>query len=195
MKRTMLLLIFGVLPLSLLADTMYVTDQLRLGVHAARDTSDKAFAYLNSGDKVETLQRDGAYLKVRMKDGREGWVRGAFLLSTEPAARKLNTLMAERDRLQKELATARDSGQARRIETLEGRLREAREQLLERDRKLNELQLKVAEQSRRLSGLRTALPLSWTALAVAIALLVGLLSGWWWFDRASRRRHGGYRVY
>ncbi len=195
MKRILLLLIVGALPCSLLADTMYVTDQLRLGVHAAQDTSDKAFAYLGSGDRVETLERRGSYVKVRMEDGREGWVRGAFLLSTEPAARKLKTLMAERDALEKELAGIRGSGQAKRIETLERRLRELRGQLAERDVKLTELQKKVAEQSRRLAGLRTAIPLSWTLLAVVVALLAGVLSGWWWFDRASRRRHGGYRVY
>ena len=195
MKRIMLLLILGIMPWPLFADTMYVTDQLRLGVHAAQDTSDKAFAYLNSGDRVETLERRGSYVKVRMDDGREGWVRGAFLLSTEPAARKLKTLTAERDALKKELAAIRGSGQAKRIETLERRLRELRSQLAERDVKLAELQKKVAEQSMRLSGLRTAIPLSWALLAGVVALLAGVLSGWWWFDRASRRRHGGYRVY
>ena len=34
------------------AETAYVTDMLRLGVHAAADTSDRAFVNLESGDRL-----------------------------------------------------------------------------------------------------------------------------------------------
>jgi hypothetical protein len=30
---------------------------------------------------------------------------------------------------------------------------------------------------------------------LAASLVIGFLVGWWWLDRRSRARHGGFRVY
>ena len=43
------LLLFVVLPYAAMAETAYITDNLRLGLHRAADTGDRAFRTLESG--------------------------------------------------------------------------------------------------------------------------------------------------
>ena len=81
-------LIIGVLillPVFAAAETAYVTDNLRLGLHTAEDTSDRAFRFLESGQAMEVLVRDRNYANVRLPDGAEGWVKSAFLVEEKPA--------------------------------------------------------------------------------------------------------------
>jgi len=77
------------------AETAYVTDSLRLGIHGAADTSDRAFDNLVSGTAVEVLERNSNYARVRLTDGREGWVRATFLVATKPAAARIAELEAQ----------------------------------------------------------------------------------------------------
>ena len=81
-------LITGVLillPALVAAETAYVTDNLRLGLHAAEDTSDRAFRFLESGQAMEVLSRNRNYANVRLPDGTEGWVKSAYLVEEKPA--------------------------------------------------------------------------------------------------------------
>src|SRR5688572_21116916 len=77
------------------AETVYVTDSLRLGLHAASDTSDRPFENLVSGMAVEVLERNPNYARVRLADGREGWVKATFLVGEKPAAARVAELEAE----------------------------------------------------------------------------------------------------
>ena len=59
------------------AQTAYVTDILRLGLHQAEDTSDRAFRTLQSGQEMLILARDRNYAQVRLPDGMVGYVKAA----------------------------------------------------------------------------------------------------------------------
>ena len=52
------LLLFVVLPYAAMAETAYITDNLRLGLHRAADTGDRAFRTLESGQELEIISRD-----------------------------------------------------------------------------------------------------------------------------------------
>ena len=54
------------------AETAYVTGNLRLGLHAASDTSDRPFESLLSGTPMEVLERRTNYARVRLADGSLG---------------------------------------------------------------------------------------------------------------------------
>jgi len=64
--RTALLLSLSLLfvPLGAFAETAYITDNLRLGLHQAGDTSDRAFRTLESGQELEIISRDRNYANV-----------------------------------------------------------------------------------------------------------------------------------
>jgi SH3 domain protein len=102
MRKVFLLVLL--LPMAALAETAYITDNLRLGLHQAADTSDRAFRTLESGQELEILSRDRNYANVRLPDGVEGYVKAAYLVFDKPAKLIVAETQASVDSLQKELA-------------------------------------------------------------------------------------------
>jgi SH3 domain protein len=193
-------LLIGVLlllPLTAVAQTAYVTDNLRLGLHTAEDTSDRAFRYLESGQAMEILSRDRNYANVRLPDGTEGWVKNAYLVEDKPAKLIVAETMAERDALSAELAEARAAfaEPAATIDALRTETTALTAQLEASQAEVTELQDEVASIQGMKDRYKGSLPLSWVLAATLVCLIVGLLGGLWWSDYRSRKRHGGIRIY
>lgn len=193
-------LIIGVLillPFVAAAETAYVTDSLRLGLHAAEDTSDRAFRFLDSGQAMEVLSRDRNYANVRLPDGTEGWVKSAYLVNDKPAKLIVAETMAERDRLAGELeqAKAAFADPAATIEELRGQATQLSSELDEARSQITALR----EENASIEGLkqryRGSVPLKWVGGVIAVCLVAGILIGLWWVDYRSRKRHGGIRIY
>jgi len=189
--------LLALLPLAAVAETAYVTDNLRLGLHQAPDTSDRAFRYLDSGQEMEILTRDRNYANVRLPDNVEGWVKTAYLVDIKPAKLIVAEITAERDALIAELAETKSAfaAPAATIEALKNDAAAFDEQLEASSARIAELE----DESAGLQGLkeqyRGSLPLSWVAAAIGVCLIAGFLFGIWWVDRRSRQRHGGIRIY
>lgn len=195
-------LILGVLllwtvPATGLAETAYVTDQLRLGLHRAPDTSDRAFRTLESGQALEILSQNRNYAQVRLPDGTTGYVKAAFLMSEKPATLIVAETRAESERLAAELerAKAQFAEPAATIAMLEQQLAEQDAQLTQGSARIAELEEANARYSSRQSQYANSLPLQWVVGAMIVCLVGGMLAGMWWLDWRSRRRHGGIRVY
>ena len=184
-------------PLSALAETAYVTDNLRLGLHQAPDTSDRAFQYLDSGQAMEILTRDRNYANVRLPDDTEGWVKAAYLVDVKPAKLIVAEITAERDALTAELEETKQAfaAPAATIEALQADAAGFDARLAESSARIAELE----DENESFQGLkeqyRGSLPLSWVAGAIGVCLIGGFLLGLWWVDRRSRQRHGGIRIY
>jgi SH3 domain protein len=193
-------LIIGVLillPALAAADTAYVTDNLRLGLHQAEDTSDRAFRYLESGQAMEILVRDRNYANVRLPDGTEGWVKSAYLVDEKPAKLIVAETIAERDRLASELeqAKAAFAEPAATIDELRNQAEQLSNELEDARAQITELR----EENTSIQGLkeqyRGSVPLQWVGGVILVCLVAGFLVGLWWVDHLSRRRHGGIRIY
>jgi SH3 domain protein len=189
--------LLALLPLLAAADTAYVTDNLRLGLHAVEDTSDRAFRVLESGQPMEVLLRAGNYANVRLPDGTEGWVKSGYLVDEKPAKLIVAETMAERDALAAELAEAKAAfaEPAATIDNLQGEMTELISQLDSAQAQITELQEENASIQGMKEKYRGSVPLSWVGGAIIVCLIAGLLAGLWWADRASRKRHGGIRIY
>ncbi len=61
MRFPIAVLLLVAIPAAGVAETAYVTDILRLGLHRVEDTSDRAFRTLQSGQEMEILARDRNY--------------------------------------------------------------------------------------------------------------------------------------
>ena len=177
--------------------TAYVTDNLRLGLHAAEDTNDRAFRFLDSGQEMTVLTRDRNYANVRLPDGTEGWVKSAYLVDEKPAKLIVAETMAERDALAAELEETRASF-AEPAATID-RLRNETTALTAR---LDDAQAQVAalqEENASIQGMkeqyRGSVPIKWVGGVVLVCLVLGFLGGLKWVDRQSRKRHGGIRIY
>ena len=62
-----------------LAETMYVSDVLKLTVRDGKGTAGKIIAVVQSGQTVEVLQPEDEWALVRLDDGQEGWVLNRYL--------------------------------------------------------------------------------------------------------------------
>ncbi|MBT8092220.1 MAG: TIGR04211 family SH3 domain-containing protein [Gammaproteobacteria bacterium] len=192
-----LTIMLTLLPMLAAAETAYVTDNLRLGLHQAADTSDRAFRMLDSGQQLEVLFRDGNYASVQLPGGAQGYVKAAYLVYDKPARLVLAETIAARDALQAELEQLREqfAGPAATIETLQTEAAELTERLADAQSQITTLQ----EENASISGLKQrykgSLPLAWVAGATGVCLLVGFLLGMWWVDSRIRKRHGGIRIY
>ena len=146
---------------------------------------------------MEVLERNTYYARVRLADGRVGWVRAAYLVEKEPAAARIRSVEAERDRAQAKLASLESSLAEREssVSKLEQEIA-ARVAALEAEQaELEQLRAENAGLHQSLARYSSSVPMSWAAIAVLVMLTLGLFGGWWWMDRRSRASHGGFRVY
>lgn len=189
--------LLALLPLAAAAETAYVTDNLRLGLHAAEDTSDRAFRFLDSGQPMEVLVRDRNYANVRLPDGTEGWVKAAYLVDEKPAKLIVAETIAERDALAAELDSARQSfaEPAAAIGRLEAEVDGLQSQLDASQAQVDELQQENASIRGLKDQYRGSVPIKWVGGAIVLCLVIGFIVGLRWVDYRSRKRHGGIRIY
>jgi len=185
------------LPIAAAAETMYITDNLRLGLHQAEDTSGRAFRMLESGQALEIISRNRNYANVRLPDGAQGYVKAAYLVDEKPAKLIVAETIAERDALVAELAETKLAfeGPAATIQGL-------KDDAASLTAKLDDAELRVTdleEENANIQGLKEkykgSLPITWVAAAIGVCLIGGFLAGLWWIDRSNRKRHGGIRIY
>jgi SH3 domain protein len=178
-------------------ETAYVTDSLRLGIHRAPDTSDRPFENLISGTPMEVLDRNINYARVKLDDGREGWVKAVYLVTEKPAAARVLELEAEIAGLTGavEAAKAAQATAEHELKRVMSHLQETTGSAETIQDQLARLKTENESYTERLEDYRYSLPALWVAVALVVSLAAGFLSGLWWLDALIRRRHGGFRVY
>ena len=174
-------------------ETIYVTDELRLGLYSDEQTSGRPTRNLISGDALEVLERSLMSVQVRTEDGDVGWVKTAYVVDIEPGRRRAARLDAEIAGLRSQLDELSTTAQARedRISELETQLDEATSGISE----LPGLKEDNAELRAELaaSGSRIA---SYWAIIIGVACVIGgFVVGYFWLDRRVRKQFGGVRVY
>ena len=76
------------------AQQLYVADKLVLNVYTEADQGSSRVATIETGDTVEELERSENFVRVRLPDGREGWVGANYLTAQPPAIVRLKELQA-----------------------------------------------------------------------------------------------------
>lgn len=191
------LLLFVVLPLGAMAETAYITDNLRLGLHQAADTSDRAFRTLESGQELEIISRDRNYANVRLPDGVQGYVKAAYLVFEKPAKLVVTETRLANEELQQELESTKAAfaAPAATIDSLEKLVAQRNAALEESTARVEELVAENEDYQDRYGQFKYSLPFKWVGGAMFVCLLAGFLLGLWWIDYRSRKRHGGIRIY
>lgn len=188
-----LLLLAPLISTSAAAETVYVTDELRLGLFEGEQTSGRPFKTLTSGDALEVLERALMSIRVRTEDGEEGWVKTAYIVTSEPGRRRAEKLEAQNTQLQARLTEAetRISSSQSTIETLELSLTEANAGIED----LPALRAANTQLTQQLAQTGSRIPSSWAVIVGVLALVMGFAIGYFWLDRKVRRQFGGVRVY
>jgi hypothetical protein len=159
------------------AATAYVTDELVLGVYAAQSTLGPRLATLHSGAIVDALAVNGDATQVRLPDGTTGWVKSAYLTTSQPATVRLKLLQDELDRSRATtpgLEAAERSEVLRRTENLQGQT--------------------LPGAAARTEPAQASRPWIWMA-AVVIALGSGFWLGYAALARRIKYKFGGIKVY
>jgi len=189
--------VIALLPMIAAAETAYITDNLRLGLHQAENTSDRAFRMLESGQELEIISRDRNYANVQLPDGARGYVKAAYLVDEKPAKLIVAETAAERDALIAELEETKQAfaGPAATIQRLKDEVAGLTSTLADADSEIADLKKENASIQGMKERYKGSLPLTWVAAAIGVCLIGGFLVGLWWVDRSSRKRHGGIRIY
>jgi hypothetical protein len=159
------------------AATAYVTDELVLGVYAAQSTLGPRLATLHSGAIVDALTVSGDATQVRLPDGITGWVKSAYLTTSQPATVRLKILQEELDRSRATtpgLEAAERSEVVRRTQDLPGQ--------------------PASGTGPRTAAVQSSRPWIWIA-AIVIALGGGFWLGYAALARRIKYKFGGIKVY
>ena len=90
MRYRFYVMLLILLPVSAMAATKYVSDELRITLRTGQGNQFQIIKTLTSGAKLEVLEEtDTGYTRVLLDDGTEGWVRTQYLVDEPVAADKL----------------------------------------------------------------------------------------------------------
>jgi len=93
------------------AENLYVIDKLQITFRTGPGNDRKILSLLNSGQKVDVLEPDGDWARVRLQNGKEGWVLLRYLTSEIPCRIKIKAANQTVDQLRKELDDTRKAKQ------------------------------------------------------------------------------------
>ena len=205
-------------------DSMYVIDQLVVGVNNAPGGAADRVATIKSGDRVEILGRDGDDTRIQLGNGTTGWVKSSYLSSEQPLQRRLQDRTAEVEKLKQDIgrlqsqltaagtaasrdaaagsAAAHGAGATARsgAEPTAGGASAAGTPAVSATAAKNEAAPTVVA-VRDASFFMTPpdqvprFPWQWLPGAFVLALPIGFFAGWRVLDRRIRRKYGGLRIY
>ena len=67
------------------AETMYVSDAIKIMLRTGPGVDHKIIAMIRSGEEVEVIEPDEKWTRVRLPSGKEGWILSRFLTSKQPS--------------------------------------------------------------------------------------------------------------
>jgi hypothetical protein len=179
----------------------FVSDKLVLNVYAEPDQGSGRVATIQTGDAVEELDRSGTLVRVRLEDGREGWVGANYLTSDEPAILRLRELQ----RQQPNAAPRVDKASLEEIAQLKKENNALRGQVTELQARIaapvappqGETIVATPEPPLQAAVLPTTAPTGVVGWVVAM-LVVGAVSfagGYQTLARRLRKKFGGLKIY
>ena len=115
--RVPLLAALLLLALPALGESLYVTDNILLGIHQLPDEQSPILQSVASGTKIEVLERSGNFVRVQTSDGVEGWINAQYLVPEAPAIVELKALQAQLGKAREELAALKEKDRKRERET------------------------------------------------------------------------------
>jgi hypothetical protein len=181
---------------------LFVSDKLVLNVYSETDQAGSRVATIETGDAVDELERDQSFVRIRLQDGREGWVGANYLTSDAPAAVQLRELQ----RQQKSATQSSDKKSADEIarlrkegEALQAQVKQLKAAAAAAPAVADDGVLEGASPAPQQAAAVAPPQASGTAwiwsLAVVLAAGLAYAAGYQTLARRIRKKFGGLRVY
>lgn len=189
--RIVLLFLFATHLAIVQAETVYVDDRLRVGVRKETGSRIAPHAIVYTGMKLEILEKDGNFIRIRTEKGIEGWIKKTYVTTERPAKELLAELKQSHDELKNRYEALKNeiggSGNGDASEKTEG---------LQKQNDILEEQIMEMESSSKVdngSSPTTNQYDSWlSSVTINILMaLVGFSAGFIWFRRQMLRRLEG----
>ena len=185
------------------AETIYVTDSLQLKLRAFASTDGDVVTTLHSGQKLNLLEQQTKFSKVKTDNGEIGWVQSWFLTDEVPATYVVNQLTKEKESLENNLAAANnklknfDSATARENKKLKNSVKSLSDKINRVTAEQNSLTEKLDAQNSELAKYRFAEQYD-LRLVILVFFLIAFTVGFWtayvWTRTRERKRLSGYRL-
>lgn len=185
---------------SAMAETAYVSDRLSAPLRWAQGEAAPTVKQLESGTPVDVLERAGTFVRVKDKQGAEGWLEARQLSTDAPARTQLARANDEIKQLRTQLASA------------DAELKKARAALAEESARIKKLESTLAVPAPAAAPAASAPTASapapsggsidkaqgggtWAWLLGGFAMLgTGFVAGILWLRESIKRRSGGMYI-
>lgn len=167
------------------AEYVYISDNLRVGVRTAPDSSTPPISVVFTGMRLEIHEKSDGYLKITTDKGVTGWIKDIYATKTAPAIIQLNALQVKYNKLKKELSSSGDNASILEKANL-SLTRQLDEMKLERREWSSERAKLVASQYEESSWF-------WI-IEILILIVVSFVAGIFWYKGYVMKRLGGLRV-
>ena len=77
-------LLLPFVPVTLLAETVYIKDSLLVGLHEEKSIDSAILKVLPTGTALEVLKRENDFVNVRSPNGVVGWISKSYLMDNDP---------------------------------------------------------------------------------------------------------------
>jgi SH3 domain protein len=144
------------------AETVYVTDQLRAGLHEEKRLESPILKTVPTGTPLEIIKREDEATFVRDPDGASGWIDNSYLLAENPgtpaeveARNRIRELEQQLEAANQEIRTLearapREAPEPADVQELRSRISQLQADLKAEKLKAGELQVQMAELRKRL---------------------------------------------
>ena len=158
-KGSCLSLCLLLLPGILLAETAYITNEFRVGLHEDKTLDSPIVKTIKSGSALEIIKREENYTYVSDAKGSTGWIDNSYLTDTPADSTLAKGLAVEKENLEKKLADAnaqiktlqvRNSPPRTNSSVLKKERDELQQQFNTERLKAGELQVQLAELRKRI---------------------------------------------
>ena len=196
MKYLLILSLLVLLPSLSTAETVYVTDMLKLSVHEKPQSKGNKITTLSSGDPITVLETVPGYSKIRTQGNEIGWTKSAYLVKDKPPRLIVDQLTQQLQSLQQRSASALEEvNKARGSATEYQELLQANQQSLEQTQQQLETAVnKNNDYESSMEQYQSSIPLKLFLIACVVLFIIGVALGWFILDYRQRMRHGGYRL-
>ena len=77
------------------AETVYVIDELKIGLHESASINSPIIKLVTSGTELTVIDRLDDLVQVKDPEGTQGWINKKYLLETKPGKARINELEKE----------------------------------------------------------------------------------------------------
>lgn len=178
-----------------IAESVYVTDILHLGMYEAPGSGNKVETLI-TGARLKVLEKTRTYTKVRTSSGKTGWAKSAYLVNEKPARLRLDELTNENQKLTDKLKSEprKIKNERNKLSELQQKATSAIETSNTQIESLHRLQKENEQFREHMATYSSSVPFSVFMPAIIISLIAGFIGCYFWVDYKSRKRHGGFRI-